>query len=172
MAVSQSKFEKAMRAALFGPEVKELRLDEHEFNVKRVRVARASGGVLIDGQSGRHISHHLSFRPDDQVFYRAFVTDFGTVQDIQVNVKTSGQTLKEWANVAKKVWDFLQLAKEARDNGKGDMVIKTVPKPALGTDAFLDGSWRGEANFMIANTIVLAASRELPGVHVRPPAFF
>ncbi|MGH9894819.1 MAG: hypothetical protein ACREA0_23140, partial [bacterium] len=59
-----SNFEKAMKAAVEGPEVKKIKFEKHEFNVKPVKITggRVSGGVVKG-----HISHHLSWRDDDQV---------------------------------------------------------------------------------------------------------
>ncbi|HEX8930332.1 MAG TPA: hypothetical protein VGA45_15560, partial [Actinomycetota bacterium] len=87
MAVNQANFEKAMHAALQGPEVKKLRLEKHEFNVKPVSITRTSEGMRVKGQ----ISHHLSFRDDDQYHY-SFTVAAGrqvAIEDVEVDVDRS-----------------------------------------------------------------------------------
>ncbi|AMR06112.1 methyltransferase [Bacillus thuringiensis serovar pingluonsis] len=64
---SQNNLETAVQAALNGPEVKKIKIFEHEFNVKEIEVVdRGAAGKEVFGQ----ISHHLSFRPDDQLYYK------------------------------------------------------------------------------------------------------
>jgi hypothetical protein len=57
--------ERAMTAVFKGPEVKKLKVYDHEFNVKPAEIVRSGGEVTANGQ----ISHHLSMRTDDQVYY-------------------------------------------------------------------------------------------------------
>jgi hypothetical protein len=59
---------KAARAAVCGPEIKGIDLDGHGFNVKPAAITAGANGAttLVKGQ----ISHRLSWRPDDQVYYR------------------------------------------------------------------------------------------------------
>ncbi|NOG26300.1 hypothetical protein [Lysinibacillus fusiformis] len=74
---SQSNLEIAVNAALYGPEVKKIKVFEHEFNVKPIEVVNLGGGKqYIKGQ----ISHHLTLRPDDQFYYEFTVKD-GKVTD-------------------------------------------------------------------------------------------
>ena len=77
---AQSNLETAVNAALNGPEVKKIKVFEHEFNVKPIEVVNLGGGkTYVKGQ----ISHHLSFRPDDQFYYEFTVKD-GEVIDTPV----------------------------------------------------------------------------------------
>ncbi|PEA56876.1 methyltransferase, partial [Bacillus thuringiensis] len=53
---AQSNLETAVQAALNGPEVKKIKVFEHEFNVKEIEVVdRGAAGKDVYGQ----ISHHL-----------------------------------------------------------------------------------------------------------------
>ena len=55
---AQNNLETAVKAALNGPEVKKIKVFEHEFNVKPIEVVNLGGGkTYVKGQ----ISHHLSF---------------------------------------------------------------------------------------------------------------
>ncbi|SHL23904.1 hypothetical protein SAMN04487918_1011834 [Bacillus sp. bc15] len=69
---AQNNLETAVQAALNGPEVKKIKVFEHEFNVKEIEVVNLGAGKkYVKGQ----ISHHLSFRPDDQFYYEFTVQD-------------------------------------------------------------------------------------------------
>jgi len=62
----QANQEKAARHALYGPEVKKLKVMGHEFNVKKAKITRSAGGMTtVTGQ----LSHCLTLRPDDQLYY-------------------------------------------------------------------------------------------------------
>ena len=57
--------EKALRAALDGPEVKLEKVNGHEFNFKPVSYRVNGNEITVFGQ----VSHCLAFRADDQVWY-------------------------------------------------------------------------------------------------------
>ena len=159
MAVNTAQFQKAMNAALDGPEVKKIKPDKHEFNVKKVRVESDANGIVIHGDKGHHISHHLTLRDDDQVYFSARVDKTGAVSELSVNIDRS------WANrgvalLADAVLD--RLIGKKSDGG-------ATTAPAKDSEKLLDGSWEGEAKFLIANIIVHAAARHLPGVTVTAP---
>jgi cellobiose-specific phosphotransferase system component IIB len=87
---SQSNLETAVKAALYGPEVKKNKsIFEHEFNVKPIEVVDLGGGKkYVKGQ----ISHHLSFRPDDQVYYEFTVKDGEVIGTPQYHIDRGGFT--------------------------------------------------------------------------------
>jgi hypothetical protein len=58
--------ELAVNAALYGPEKKGVSIFEHGFNVKPAVFSRNGSSLTVTGQ----ISHRLSGRPDDQLYYR------------------------------------------------------------------------------------------------------
>lgn len=63
-----ARFMIGTRAAVCGPEEKGLTLPGgHGFNVKKATIVRdeRERPLYVSGQ----ISHHLSFRPDDQIYY-------------------------------------------------------------------------------------------------------
>lgn len=159
MSLNTAQFQKAMKAALDGPEAKKIKPEKHEFNVKKVRIVTTAGGIEVDGSSGHHISHHRSLRPDDQIFFRCKVDKSGAVRDLDINFDES------WANA------FLRkLSEEILDRlfgEKSDTPMAHVP--AKDSEKLLDGSWQGEAKFLIVNIIVHAAARHLPGVSVPTP---
>ncbi|QWH75990.1 methyltransferase (plasmid) [Bacillus mycoides] len=86
---SQSNLQTAVKAALYGPEVKKIKVFEHEFNVKPIEVVDLGGGKkYVKGQ----ISHHLSFRPDDQVYYEFTVKDGEVIGTPQYHIDRGGFT--------------------------------------------------------------------------------
>jgi len=55
----------AVKAALKGPERKDIKIRKHDFNVKKASKQVVKGETHIAGQ----ISHRVRWTPDDQVFY-------------------------------------------------------------------------------------------------------
>ena len=63
-------FEQAARFALGDDEVKKLEVAGHEFNVKPLSQSWQNNTLVAHGQ----LSHHLTARPDDQIFYNIRIT--------------------------------------------------------------------------------------------------
>lgn len=157
-------FRKALKAALNGPELKDVEWskDGHDFNVKQVVVKQEGDGLKIDGSEGHHISHRLRFRPDDQVFYTCRVTKEGKVEDLQVNVKSSFDTLEEWVEKAGPLLALLGgVVSGAADTVSVGPNLANAD-PVEESLKLLDGSWKGDANFLIANVISYATAIHLP----------
>jgi hypothetical protein len=172
MAYNQKQFERAMKAALQGPQVKELKLAKHEFNVKPIRVETVQNGIKIFGDDGHHISHCLAWRADDQVYYSCQVTKEGKIKDLEVSIKTSIEIMQEWVKkIGAIVTLFASASGESGDKADSNAKMIADKKPIRGTEDLMDGSWEGEANFLIANIIVYAAAKHLPGVEVEIPTF-
>jgi hypothetical protein len=163
MTVNQAQFTRAMKAALEGPEVKKVKPERHEFNVKPIKVEKLADGLKIIGEDGHHISHHLSFRPDDQVRYTAMVNNDGVLQSLDVKVKSSWEQIKELGSLAAAIVGFFASAKA------DDAALSPIP----GTELLLDGKWRGEADFLIANIVAHAARKHLKrkSSHIAPKPF-
>lgn len=56
---------KELAAALKGPELKEVKINGHEFNIKPVSYRIHEDEIIVFGQ----LSHSLRFRTDDQIWY-------------------------------------------------------------------------------------------------------
>ncbi len=79
--------ERAMKAVFKGPEVKKLDVYDHEFNVKKAAITRNGKRRTANGQ----ISHHLSFRPDDQLYYTIVKQgDVVKKEDVEVKISRGG----------------------------------------------------------------------------------
>jgi hypothetical protein len=83
-AERQAALRKAARAAIYGPAVK-LKVSGHEYTVKEARMNSNRGIMTIQGQ----ISHHLSLRPDDQLFYTIEKAD-GKVLSVRISISRGG----------------------------------------------------------------------------------
>ena len=83
----QAALAKAVNAAANGPEIKKLNVGGHEFNVKKAAVTGTSRDTTIAGQ----ISHHLTARPDDQVYY-TIKKSSGRVQSVEIKIARGGLT--------------------------------------------------------------------------------
>jgi hypothetical protein len=88
-AIPMNNLDKAVQAALLGiPEIKKLKVFDHEFNVKPAYISKLGNQTIVNGQ----ISHHLSFRLDDQVYYR-FVKEDGVIKNLEIkNIDRGGWT--------------------------------------------------------------------------------
>ncbi|MEH6892444.1 methyltransferase [Bacillus sp. JJ864] len=85
----KNNLETAVNAALHGPEVKKLKIFDHEFNVKEVEVANlGEGKTYVKGK----ISHHISYRPDDQFYYEFTVQDGKVIDGPKYNIDRGGLT--------------------------------------------------------------------------------
>jgi hypothetical protein len=80
--------ETCVNAAIRGPEKRFQKVHEHEFHCKPVQsVALQGGAKKVSGQ----LSHHLTARPDDQVYYE-FVMRNGTIvaNTMKTKIKRGG----------------------------------------------------------------------------------
>jgi len=85
--IPMNNLDKAVQAALLGPEVKKLKVFDHEFNVKPAYISKKNNQTVVNGQ----ISHHLSYRLDDQVYYR-FVKENGEIKNLEIKIDRGGWT--------------------------------------------------------------------------------
>lgn len=79
--------ERAMTAVFEGPEVKQLEVYDHEFNVKPAQINRDGNKVTANGQ----ISHHITWRKDDQVYY-TIVKEGDEVKSVEIKIARGGAT--------------------------------------------------------------------------------
>ncbi|ENQ3077531.1 methyltransferase [Bacillus multifaciens] len=85
--VPMNNLDKAVQAALLGPEIKKLKVFDHEFNVKPAYISKKGNQTIVNGQ----ISHHLGYRLDDQVYYR-FVKENGEIKNLEIKIDRGGWT--------------------------------------------------------------------------------
>jgi hypothetical protein len=150
--VKRSNLAAAIQAALKGPEKKKIRIARHEFNVKPVTITRRDdGSIVVDGGNGHHISHHVSMSPDDQVYFSVTKKPDGSVEPWEPRIEKWGPWIPELIAVLTKAYTIAKATGVLKaDGGVDEAVLKE-------TATRLDGTWKGEAKFLIAN-IVLAAT--------------
>jgi hypothetical protein len=134
----------AVNAALHGPEKKRLKVYDHEFNVKPAELSRRGARLTISGQ----ISHHLTARRDDQVYY-TIILENAVIQDIKKEIERGGVTPLAAPIVSVLAAYYGGIAVPPDQ-------VATVGR-ALGK--FYDGGWESAASIMITN-IGLAVSAE------------
>jgi len=83
----------AVKAALKGPERKDIKIRKHDFNVKKASKKVVNGETHIAGQ----ISHRVRWTPDDQVFYAIVLKD-KKVTKVTRSIKGGG-----WGKMAGKL---------------------------------------------------------------------
>ena len=153
--VNRQNFEKALRAALEGPEVKKIKIEKHEYNVKPVKVERRGAQLHVRGQ----ISHHLSWSDDDQVFYRFAVTPGQVLSIADIDIEIDGNFIRSTMTA---VWDgFLKKAliellerkfeQAGQETFKLSVAQATSEQVVQESQKLLDGSWQREADFLIVN---------------------
>ncbi|OPA10798.1 methyltransferase [Bacillus cereus] len=86
-ASSMNNLDKAVQAALLGPEIKKIKVFDHEFNIKPAYISKKDNQTVVNGQ----ISHHLSYRLDDQVYYR-FEKENGEIKNLEIKIDRGGWT--------------------------------------------------------------------------------
>lgn len=80
----------AVKAAMKGPERKDIKIRGHGFNVKKADRKLVKGETHVWGQ----LSHKLRWAPDDQVFYEIVVKD-QKIKKVTRSIKGGGW--KSWA---------------------------------------------------------------------------
>jgi len=80
----QAKLRKATRAAIYGPETK-IKINGHEFTVKQASMRTTANIATYHGT----ISHQLSLRPDDQMYYTIQKSE-GKVVSVRISISRGG----------------------------------------------------------------------------------
>jgi hypothetical protein len=150
--VKRSNLAAAIHAALKGPEKKKIKIARHEFNVKPVMITRRDdGSIVVDGGDGHHISHHISVSPDDQVYFSVTKRPDGTLEPWEPKIEKWVPWIPELISVLTTAYAIAKATGVLKaDGGVEEAILEDTAK-------LLDGTWKGEAKFLIAN-IVLAAT--------------
>jgi len=130
----QSNMDLAVQAALVGPEIKKLNVLGHEFNVKPASISKKNDLTVVNGQ----ISHHLSWRPDDQLYYRIDIEN-GEVKQVDIKIDRGG-------------WTSLSAPFLATLAQKNDIPITLEMIQELGQKlgSFIDGKWEYAAEAIVS----------------------
>jgi hypothetical protein len=158
MSINQGRLLTAIRAALRGPEERGVRFANYSFNVKPARVNRWENEIVVQGDAGGYISRRRRARPNDRIYYRAEIRD-GAVQRVGVLIDRGGvraihrpisDTFESLTTIPlPRV--ILQLTGVQRTQGLtlNDTAVRHA-------ESLIDGTWEGEARFLIAQIAVHA----------------
>lgn len=135
----------------------------HEFNIKPVSVARLAGGrgFQIKGQ----LSHHLSWRKDDQYHYTVEIKPDGTITKFDEKIDRGGLTTMI---LKLPVGEYVNL----KTNGKvpPQVTNKVIEESGRWLGSKLDGNWEGAARkvvlqvgVQVAETYDITAKLKHPG---------
>ncbi|GLC90255.1 methyltransferase [Lysinibacillus piscis] len=134
----QNSMDMAIQAALVGPEMKKLNILGHEFNVKPVVISRKDNLISVNGE----ISHHLSWRPDDQLYYR-IEKENGEIKKVEIKIERGG-----WTSLSA---PFLAALAQKNDI---PLTLETIQEIGQKLGSFIDGRWEYAAE-SIVSTIAL-----------------
>lgn len=158
---NEAALEKALKAIFKGPEIKKLKIEKHEFNFKPIEIIRKNGRIFVNGNDGHQISHHLRFRPDDQVFYEFEVSSDGKIENVEIKISEGSEKLKRWLDKADEAI-ILITALVGSLGAKSDAAEELIKQVATGNaEGLLNGGWRGEAMFVIATTMLLLSAEQI-----------
>jgi len=143
--------EKAMYAVFNGPTIKKLKVNNHEFNVKKAQVVRSGDVVILEGT----ISHHLSFRKDDQVRYK-IRKQRGAIKEMSIKIDRGG-----FAPIG--AWVVNVLGKYVTGV---PMPVEKVESLARKLGQKIDGKWESTAELLVTNIAMRVNSRGRDGLMV------
>ncbi len=125
----------------------------HEFNIKKVSVSRTPTGYLAKGQ----LSHHLSFRKDDQYYYTIEINRSGVITRFDEKINRGGFTT---TLLKLPVGELIK----AKSKGKVDAKTSKAGIEAAGRwlGSKLDGNWEAAARkIVVVVGLQVAKSRRL-----------
>jgi hypothetical protein len=162
MSVNMNNLERAIRAALVGPEVRDLRVVDHSFNVKPASITRnGDGSITVEGGENNYISRRRRARPNDRIYYR-FDKDGDGIKNMRISRDRGGLRAvrdrhgDQIARAIGTVSDFVPFGTAVRSGANiANASINVRAREKLEGD-MLDGSWEGEARFLIANIALQA----------------
>lgn len=165
MSVNQANLERAIKAALEGPEERDLRIADYRFNVKPAEITRhADNSITVVGGDDSYISRRRRGRPNDRIFYE-FDKVGDEVKNLEVDIDRGGflaiprryrDEIKKAVEIAREIWIIIQDQKRGGGvaNFKADETAQAAATAEL--KHLLDGSWQGESAFLVANIVLRA----------------
>lgn len=156
--MNRRQFERSIKAALVGPELKKARFGAHDFNVKPLAATVSGSTINVVGR----ISHHRTLQGDEQIRYEAVIRTARRVQikPVQMTIRTPvfAQVLDVALGLALAPMKALltnplppgvSLEEFAVHAGR----IATGKLFDGSSELLEDGDWEGEALFLISNVL-------------------
>jgi hypothetical protein len=172
MPVNKEELDKAVNAALNGPEIRDVRFAQYRFNVKPAKITRSGGTVtVIGGEENSYISRRRRARANDRIYYE-FDKTHGTVHidEIDIDIDRGGIARGLWRHrekvvevamtvykIVEEIWS--KRGERGGQTGGVQTMFSLTPGEqdqlaAAGYEEskqMLDGSWESEAVFLVMN---------------------
>jgi hypothetical protein len=143
-AYANSKLENAVLAAVEqGKETKKVKTyNGHEFNIKPVKATRigGGGGFTVSGQ----LSHHLTWRSDDQYHYTIQIDRAGTILKFDEKIDRGGLT-----SMLLKLPVGELVENYSGKNVPAPIAEKGIEEAGRWLGSKLDGKWEGAARKVV-----------------------
>jgi hypothetical protein len=157
MSVNDNNLARAVNAALAGPEARDLRIRDYRFNVKPASITRnGDGSITVEGGENNYISRRRRGRPNDRIYYR-FDKDGNGLKNMRISSDRGGlRAIRDRhgdriTSAIGTLSDFVPGGAAVRRGANiANTVIPVRTRERLESET-LDGSWEGEARFLIAN---------------------
>ncbi|MCW9706112.1 hypothetical protein [Fodinibius salsisoli] len=138
---------KALHAAIDGPEIQRLKVYGHHWNVKPANILRREGSkVTIEGQ----IDHSVLVMNDDHLFYK-FVFENGELKKREINIEAGG-----WSQIAEFITDSIEVLGFPVPPDKIEEIGDKL-------DTMQNGEWKVDIQ-RLALRIALAAYKRMHGI--------
>jgi len=157
-------YEQSIQAALHGPEKKNVWLFGHRFHVKPASITQSGGALRITGQ----LSHVLSYRPDDQVYYNMrlegneLTLDIGQVVNEGIDIERGGVLFPVWW-IGEAVEDLITEVFDLGPASEGALPYGQIPENVEELAQQGAGEWEEAASIVIAMVALRAWQERAPG---------
>ena len=165
MSVNSENLEKAIKAALKGPEERDLRIADYRFNVKPATISKENGNTFsVVGGEDNYISRRRRGRPNDRIYYEIEKSE-DEILDMDVEIDRGGfkaiwprhgDQIKKTYDIAKKIYEFIKDQREKAGDTRIMAIRAAQAAASVELQLFLDGTWEGEAYFLVSNIALRA----------------
>ena len=165
MSVNTENLEKAIKAALEGPEERGLRIADYRFNIKPAKISRNGNTVSVVGREDHYISRRRRGRRNDRIFYE-FAKSGEEIQALVIEIDRRGikailsRPLADIKKTIEKATEILINVWQPDRRKAGDSRLKAYPVALTAATGelqhLLDGSWEGEAAFLVGSIVLRA----------------
>ena len=177
MPVNRGELDRAVRAALQGPELRDVTFVERGFNVKRAKIERSGDNIVVVGSEddNSYISRRRFGRNDRVSYEFEKKGGFVDLEKVEMDIRRGGvwrpirENRRAILRVAKKLGEILIviLDKDGKKTGPptdGPIAFRLTAEEQdemaeVGFEELkstLDGSWESEAQFLILNIALRA----------------
>lgn len=157
--VDPARFHDALAAALLGPARSDISWTSasHDFNVKPALISVDERSITFDGRQGHQLSHRRSWRGDEQCVYRIQVSAGGSTS-VGIRRRRVRSSLTAWVRQPGQLAESVAWVRGQKLDS-----LTGIGGPVPSTLDVLDGSWQGDAAFLLANLVSYGVAQRFPG---------